>query len=86
MQKIIAVACLASLAACATPPERIKGVPNSGPCTKSDRERLAHVSNQQTKAANGDALGVFLIGVPVASLAGSDHEAEIAILKGRCGG
>jgi hypothetical protein len=30
-------------------------------------------------------LGVFLIGVPVSSLAGNDHEAEIAILKGRCG-
>ena len=46
---------------------------------------MALVSNQQSKAASGDALGVFLIGVPVASLAGGDHEAEIAILKGRCG-
>ena len=30
-------------------------------------------------------LGVFLIGVPIASLSGGDNETEIAILKGRCG-
>jgi len=77
--------CCWVLASCATPPEKIAGVPNAGPCTQADKERLALVSNQQSKAATGDALGVFLIGVPVSSLAGSDHEAEIAILKGRCG-
>ena len=76
---------VATLAGCATPPERIAGYPNAGPCTASDRQHLALLSNQQSKAATGDALGVFLIGVPVSSLAGGDHETEIAILKGRCG-
>lgn len=76
---------IVTLAGCATPPERIAGVPNAGPCTTSDKQRLALLSNQQSKAATGDALGVFLIGVPVSSLSGNDHEAEIAILKGRCG-
>ena len=81
---LVAVACAAA-AGCATRPENIAGVPNAGPCTQADRQRLAFVSNQQSKAATGDALGVFLIGVPVSSLAGNDNEAEIAILKGRCG-
>ncbi|TIN27422.1 MAG: hypothetical protein E5Y31_13080 [Mesorhizobium sp.] len=82
---VLIISVLASLAACATPPDKISGIPNSGPCTQADRERLAIVSNQQNKASTGDALGVFLIGVPVASMSGGDHEAEIAILKGRCG-
>jgi len=64
--------------------ENIAGVFNAGPCSQADRQRLAIVSNQQSKAATGDALGVFLIGVPVSSLAGNDNETEIAILKGRC--
>jgi hypothetical protein len=77
---------LALLAGCATPPERIAAVPNAGPCTAGDRERLALLSSKQSRAATSDAVGVFLIGVPVASLSGADNEAEIAILKGRCGG
>ncbi|RWB00595.1 MAG: hypothetical protein EOQ39_35310 [Mesorhizobium sp.] len=82
---VLTISVLASLAGCATPPDKISGIPNSGPCTQVDRQRLAVISNQQSKAATGDALGVFLIGVPVASMSGGDHEAEIAILKGRCG-
>lgn len=80
------LALVAVLAACATPPERISAVPNAGPCSPQDRQRLAVLSSKQSQAATNDALGVFLIGVPVASLAGANNEAEIAILKGRCGG
>ena len=86
--KLINAAALAGvvvLAACATRPDKIAAVPNSGPCTDADRTRLATLYGKQDKAATGDALGVFLIGVPVSSLAGADNEAEIAILKGRCG-
>lgn len=82
---VLTIAILAGVAGCATPPDKIAGVPNAGPCTQADRERLAIVSNQQNKAVSGDALGVFLIGVPVSSMSGGDHETEIAILKGRCG-
>ncbi len=83
---IIGAAIVATLSACATPPERISGVANAGPCTMQDRQRLAILSNKQTKTANSDALGVFLIGLPVGSMGGGDNEAEIAILKGRCEG
>jgi hypothetical protein len=82
---VLLMSMFAGAAGCATPPDKIAGVPNAGPCTKADRERLAIVSNQQNKAVTGDALGVFLIGVPVSSMSGGDHETEIAILKGRCG-
>jgi len=74
-----------ALAACAKPPDRIRPVANSGPCTPADKERLISLSQKQSQAASSDAVGVFLIGVPVASLSGADNEAEIAILKGRCG-
>ena len=86
--KIISRAALcgvALLAACATPPDKIAGVPNAGECTDADRARLAALYNRQNSAVTGDAIGVFLIGVPLASLSGNDNEAEIAILKGRCG-
>ncbi|BCM19224.1 hypothetical protein [Mesorhizobium sp. J8] len=82
---VLTVAAFVCIAGCATPPDKIAGVPNAGPCTQADKERLATLTNQQNKAANGDALGVFLIGVPVASMSGGDHETEIAVLKGRCG-
>ncbi len=45
--------------------------------------RLGIASNAQQRAATGDALGVFMIGVPVSSLAGTDRETEVAILKGQ---
>ena len=86
--KLLSFAALAGavmLAGCATRPDKIAGVPNKGECTDADRARLAVLYQKQNSAATGDALGVFLIGVPVASLSGSDNEAEIAILKGRCG-
>lgn len=83
-RSIILTAIVASLAACATPPGRIKPVANAGPCTDLDRQRLADLTKVQQATANNDAMGVFLIGLPMGSMAGSDHEAEIAMLKGRC--
>lgn len=85
MKKIMFAALAFSLlAGCAKRPESIVAVPNSGPCTNEDRRRLVDLEAKQRQAANSDAVGVFLIGVPVASLSGADNEAEIAILKGRC--
>ena len=43
---------------------------------------LAAVSQQQKQAATGDAVGVFLIGVPVSSLSGGDKEGLVAQHKG----
>jgi hypothetical protein len=73
------------LAGCATPPEKIAGVPSSVPCSAADRERLAILYNKQQQAVSNDAMGVFLVGLPLASIGGADNEAEISILKGRCG-
>lgn len=89
MNKIGLAACcgivIGVLGGCATPPSKIAGVPNQGQCTAADRERLAILYSRQEKAARNDALGVFLVGLPLASMGGADHETEIAILKGRCG-
>lgn len=49
----------------------------------NEKENLSTLSKQQHDAANGDAFGVFLIGVPIGSLAGADKEGEIATSKGK---
>ncbi|MCM2454905.1 hypothetical protein HGO37_05840 [Rhizobium sp. CG4] len=46
-------------------------------------EVLATVSKQQNDAATGDAFGVFLIGVPMSSVAGGDKEGKVAVAKGK---
>lgn len=45
------------------------------------RTELDKVSKLQDSKANGDAWGVFLLGVPFSKLSG-DHEADVARLKG----
>lgn len=84
MKKSVLIACLI-MTSCAKPPEKIAAVPNAGPCTDGDRAKLAALYKAQRDAATGDAMGVFLVGVPVSSALGADKEAEIAVLKGRCG-
>lgn len=44
---------------------------------------LSAVSKQQHEAANGDAFGVFLIGVPMSSTFGGDKEGQVAVAKGK---
>ncbi|MBV7377290.1 hypothetical protein [Maritimibacter dapengensis] len=46
------------------------------------RQALANLSAQQQDAAAGDAFGVFLLGLPLASMSGSDKETQIAVTKG----
>lgn len=78
-----AIVALTLLAGCATAPQNIKAVPSDGKaCTQADRVRLGELYHQQSRTATQDALGVFMIGVP---LGGADQEPEIARLKGRCG-
>lgn len=43
---------------------------------------LVQLSADQRQAATGDAVGVFIIGVPVSSLTGADKEGMIAQKKG----
>jgi hypothetical protein len=44
---------------------------------------LASISKQQNQAATGDAVGVFMLGVPVSSTFGGDKEGQVAVAKGK---
>lgn len=48
-----------------------------------EQNNLAALSKQQNSAATGDAVGVFLVGVPMSSVAGGDKEGQIAVSKGK---
>jgi len=48
-----------------------------------EQENLAAVSKAQNDAATGDAVGVFLIGVPTSSTFGGDKEGQVAVAKGK---
>lgn len=48
-----------------------------------EQTKLAALSKSQNDAANGDAFGVFLIGVPIGSVSGADKEGDVAVSKGK---
>ena len=48
-----------------------------------EQNNLASLSKQQNQAATGDAVGVFLIGVPASSTFGGDKEGQVAVSKGK---
>lgn len=48
-----------------------------------EQQTLSALSKTQNDAANGDAFGVFLLGVPMASTFGGDKEGEVATSKGK---
>ena len=48
-----------------------------------EQSNLTTLSKAQADAAVGDAFGVFVIGVPIASVAGGDREGDIAVSKGK---
>jgi hypothetical protein len=48
-----------------------------------EQENLAALSKAQNQAATGDAVGVFLIGVPASSTFGGDKEGQVAVSKGK---
>jgi len=49
----------------------------------AENQKLSALSQAQNNAATGDAVGVFLIGVPVSSVSGGDKEGDIAVSKGK---
>jgi len=83
--KWAALAALGALAGCAAPPQNIKAVQTGETCTPEKVRRLQELYSVQSATANNDALGVFLIGLPMGSMGGGDHKEEIARLKGACG-
>lgn len=85
MKACYAIALAAVLSACATHPDKIQPASYSGDCTAADRKRLASLVEEQKKTARNDTVGVILLGLPVGSMSGKDHEKEIAKLKAACG-
>ena len=86
---------LLGLAACAPSPDAIApvampvGLYDRMSCTQAGQEKaaiaagLAVLEAQQRQAVTGDAVGVFLLAVPVSSLTGGDKAGLIASAKGR---
>ncbi len=48
-----------------------------------EQAKLSALSTAQNSAATGDAVGVFLIGVPTSSVFGGDQEGNVAVSKGK---
>lgn len=49
----------------------------------SEQVKEAELIKKQRGAADADAIGVFLVGVPVAGLVGGDVEGELSVAKGK---
>ena len=94
MKPILGLLAIATLPACAARPDAIAPISMAGafdalPCAQArqqladERATLASLSAAQEQAATGDAIGVFLLGVPVSSLTGEDRAGLIAASKGK---
>lgn len=93
MTRLSVLLALPLVAACAADPATIAPAPMAGafaglPCAEvaqrlvEVRARLAAAEAAQAQTAGADALGVFLIGLPIGSLGGGDRAAEIAVARG----
>jgi len=94
MKSVLIAAAALSLAACAKSPDSIAPVSMGNayagvPCQqaaadlRAERVALAELEGKQRDAVAGDAVGVFLIGMPVSSLTGGNVEGQIAASKGK---
>ncbi|MEO1222533.1 MAG: hypothetical protein AAFY42_14570 [Pseudomonadota bacterium] len=92
--KFAALGLVALVSACAPAPESIAPISmgnafQSLSCgdayaiLQDEKTTLAALEERQRDAQAGDAIGVFLIGVPVSSLSGNDVSGEIAASKGK---
>ena len=94
MRKIVFLAAIAALAACAKSPESIapsyvsdltyRNVSCSDLAIENQRvsDALVQASQQQEQARGNDTVGVILLGLPVSSLSGDNVAPEVAHLKG----
>ncbi|MBN2739419.1 MAG: hypothetical protein JXR35_00815 [Rhodobacteraceae bacterium] len=91
---MLSVAAIA-ISACAKQPDEIAAIPMEssmyagqscsylGQTKVKLSQDLASLSAEQKSAASGDALGVFLLGLPLSSMSGGDKEAAISVTKGK---
>jgi len=80
---LLLLACGLAVSSCAKRPDAI--VPVDVPMaaySNLDCQALAR-EYQQHDAATGDAVGVFLVGVPMSSTFGGDKEGQVAVAKGK---
>jgi hypothetical protein len=94
MRNILLFSLLLISAGCAKNPDKIAAVEvgkneyNGYSCKRLNEAEikykhvLENASAKQKDAATGDAIGVLLLGLPIASLANSDSETTIAVTKG----
>lgn len=94
MHKLFLCAALASAAACAKMPDQIAAVDIGGQqydrysCKQlaeaklAQSQNLSNLSAKQKAVAEGDAVGVALLGMPLSSMSGGDQETNIAVAKG----
>lgn len=95
MKRISILIAVTAVAACAKDPEAIAAVevgsaaflsmscPQLAQQEIQAAQNLENLSAAQRQAAADDALGVFLIGLPLGSMSGNDQEAQIAIARGQ---
>lgn len=94
MKTYLALAALPLIAACAASPGSIAPVSMGNAFATYDcraaaadlaaeRQNLATLEGAQRAAVAGDAIGVFLIGVPASSLTGGNKAGEIGASKGK---
>lgn len=92
---IISLVAVVGLSACAqrastiAPAAMPAGMYSNLSCSQARQERLQvqatldSMSAAQDRAATGDALGVFLLGIPWSSLSGRDQSGMIATERGK---
>lgn len=90
----LCVASIAFFAACtpradSIPPVSMTGAFDGMSCRQAttelnaERSKLASLVQQQNSAATADAVGVFLVLVPVSKLTGGDRAGELGASKGK---
>lgn len=94
LRPCVAFSAILLLTACASRPDAIAPAPVSATeyeglsCSQlssmlgEKRDSLREAERQQNRAATGDAIGVFLVLLPVSTVFGSDNEGVVAQYKG----
>ena len=94
MKSLITILAALALSACAQSPDAIAPVAMgnayaASSCSEARTElaakqsELTALSIQQNNAVTGDAIGVFLLAIPMSSVTGGDKEGLIATTKGQ---